>query len=357
MPKKSHLSHSFSKAGLSPDCQLVYLLNDNKIEVYKYISRPTPQHLTSMNHHDKLPWQCAAISNNFLVAANRETFLLWELGYSEKIEVVKLPIGPPWGINCLAIHEDVTRSPSQDVLVAIGLRNGEGDVQEVHLYRISHNGSQHIVSLPPIPLVGTDPKILSFSPDGALLACTVYGYTRQPHVQYYEQVIVHEVEEAGPPSPICTISMNFIEVSARHYSISTVGVPKCLPLSILLGARRDYLNNFLALCQEGKLLHTLHNISGHLSPRVPGPMELHRTYSDRSPTSSTHSTTRPKATPFDNARPNLCSSRRPRRESNCPPRHCRKTLSRTTPSRRSLRRYVCELQGRRCIHRYWQKAN
>ncbi|SLM34104.1 Alpha/Beta hydrolase fold [Lasallia pustulata] len=88
------------------------------------------------------------------------------------------------------------------------LRNRETNVHEIRIYQINRS-DWDLLRL--IALDGTSLKMLSFSPDGALLACTVYGYDQQSNNgQYYERVMVHNVKDASPRD-VCRISMNFIE--------------------------------------------------------------------------------------------------------------------------------------------------
>lgn len=188
--------------------------------------QPDPQLLPSMKQCNKREWQCAAISNNYLVAANLETCLLWKLEYSKVVDIAKIQIDPPKCISCLAIQEDTT---SQEVLVAIGLRNREGrDNQEVQVHRINCN-TKNPIPLRQISLTGIDPRMLSFSPDGTLLACTVCGYKRDSQEQYCEQVIVHRIENPSSTSSVPIISINFMDVSAWRYPISAFDLLNGLP--------------------------------------------------------------------------------------------------------------------------------
>lgn len=199
----------------------MYLLRDKSVELYKSTPEQAPERLDSIDQYNKLDWRCAALSNNYFVAANGKTWLLWELGSSKMVVKFSDTIDPPGGIKCLAIHEDSTRSTSWKILVAVGLCNVERGVQQCQLHRIKHDSSHTVTSFG-IPLVDSDPKMLSFSSDGTLLACTVYGLKKQSDKhsdkQYYEQVSVHEVEDTNVSSdPVCTISMDFTQVSVGHY--------------------------------------------------------------------------------------------------------------------------------------------
>lgn len=229
MPNEGFRSHSYSEAGLSPDCQSAFFLSDKEAEIYKDILEPLPNLRESIKRYDKLSWRCAAISNNFFVVANRKILALRDFRHSGKDNDFE----PPGDIICLAIHERTIRSTGQEILVAelaVGLRNRETNVHEIRIYQINRS-DWDLLRL--IALDGTSLKMLSFSPDGALLACTVYGYDQQSNNgQYYERVMVHNVKDASPRD-VCRISMNFIEVCAGRYPYLCCWLIKPLTLELL----------------------------------------------------------------------------------------------------------------------------
>ena len=182
-----------------------------------------------MKRYKNLPWRCAAISKNFFVVATHEIFALCDFRYSGKI----YDFDCPGGISCLAIHERTIRSTGLEVLVAelaVGFRNRETNVHEIRIYQINRSDCD---LLRVIALDGTNLKMLSFSPDGSLLACTVYDYDQKSNNGlYYERVMVHNIEDASPHD-VCRISMNFIEVCAGRYPYLCCWLIKPLTLELL----------------------------------------------------------------------------------------------------------------------------